>query len=159
MVDDAIGDYSLSAITPTLLAKQRDILLNGATSRGDHRSPATVNRYISALSHAFTYGVRELEWIGENPVRKMEKPSEPKGRVRFLSTEELNRLLDACKKSRNPLLYPFVLLALSTGMRYSEIANLYRQMPNPEPDDTAWGSSSLIDPKSSCIKRRTTRSA
>jgi integrase len=137
--DDAIGAYSLSAVTPNLLAKQRDILLGGATSRGDHRSPATVNRYISALSHAFTYAVRELEWLEENPIRKMERPSEPEGRERYLDEDELDRLLASCKNSRNHLLYPFVLLALSTGMRYSEIANLYRAMPNPKPQGTAWG--------------------
>ena len=137
--DESIGPYSLSAVSPTLLAKQRDILLNGATSRCDHLSPATVRRYIAALSHAFTYAVRELEWLNENPIRKMEKPSEPKGRERYLKKDELERLLESCKTSRNQLLYPFVLLALSTGMRYSEIANLYRVMPNPEPIGTAWG--------------------
>ena len=33
-------------------------------------------------------------------------------------------LLDACLESENPLLYPFVVLLLSTGCRYSEIRKL-----------------------------------
>ena len=59
-----------------------------------------------------------------NPVSRIRKPTEPRGRVRFLSKEERERLLKACKESKNKHLYTIVLMALSTGMRYSEIINL-----------------------------------
>ena len=45
-------------------------------------------------------------------------------RTRYLSDEERERLLRECQQSRNPLLYEIVTLALSTGMRRSEILNL-----------------------------------
>lgn len=44
--------------------------------------------------------------------------------MRFLSDEERRRLLKACQASSNCYLYPVVVLALSTGMRYVEIMRL-----------------------------------
>src|SRR5262249_9707170 len=46
------------------------------------------------------------------------------GRVRFLSDEERQRLLESCKVSSNPYLYIIVVLALSTGARRGELLNL-----------------------------------
>jgi integrase len=57
-------------------------------------------------------------------MRKVTKPSESRGRVRFLSDEERKCLLNACKESPNPHLHIVVVLALSTGMRQAEIMNL-----------------------------------
>ncbi len=57
-------------------------------------------------------------------MRKVTKPKESRGRVRFLSEDERPRLLKACKESSNPSLYPVVVLALSTGMRQGEIMRL-----------------------------------
>src|SRR5262249_44540519 len=87
-------------------------------------APATVVRYMASLSSVFTLCYREWEWIDENPILKVAKPREPRGRVRFLDDEERQRFLTACKTSSNPLLYPFVILALSTGMRTGEILSL-----------------------------------
>lgn len=121
---DQLGNYALSEITPSLIAEYRDRLAGGITVRGKPRSPATVVRYMAALSHVFTIAVREWEWLEDNPMRKVTKPKESRGRVRFLSDDERTRLLKACKVSSNPYLYPVVVLALSTGMRYSEIMGL-----------------------------------
>ncbi len=62
--------------------------MKGLTPTGEVRSPATVKRYLAALSQAFTYAVKELELINENPVSKVTKPTEPRGRVRWLSKDE-----------------------------------------------------------------------
>jgi integrase len=75
---------------------------------------------MAALSHAFTIVVREWGWLDVSPMTKVSKPKEPRGRVRFLSDDERERLLDACKASYNPYLYPAVVLALSTGTRKME---------------------------------------
>lgn len=55
---------------------------------------------------------------------KVKKPSEPRGRVRFLSDEEREALLQACRDSSNPWLYLAVVVALSTGMRNGELMSL-----------------------------------
>jgi integrase len=139
---DCVGDYALAAVTPKLLAEHRDKLLAGATTRGDRRSPATVNRYIAALSHAYTHAIRELEWTTDNPVRRLAKPSEPAGRVRYLDDDERARLFDACRSSRSTALYPIVLIAISTGMRQAELLNLHWRLPPCPPDTGAW---SVVD--------------
>lgn len=108
-----IGDYLLSDITPPLIVESRDLL-------AESRSPATVVRYIAALSHMFTIATNEWQWVQENPAKKVTKPTEPDGRVRFLDDDERQRLLQACRESSSPLLYPCVILAISTGMRQAE---------------------------------------
>jgi integrase len=121
---DKLGAYALADITPAKIAECRDFLLSESTSRGDKRSNSTVVRYLAALSHAFSIAVREWQWIEDSPVRKITKPKESRGRLRFLSDEERQLLLNECKQSKNSHLYHIVLIALATGMRRGEILNL-----------------------------------
>lgn len=119
-----IGFHLLADITPSLIAQHRDNLLSTTTYRGTKRSPSTVIRYLSALSHVCTIAVNEFGWMDDNPLRKVTKPKSPQGRVRFLDDEERIRLLDACKASKSKHLYTVVVLAISTGMRQGEIMSL-----------------------------------
>ncbi len=124
-----IGAYTLNLITPCLLAKYRDVLASEPNSRAtkslnEKKSNATVNRYIACLSIVLTKAYKELEWIDENPMLKVDKLKEPKGRTRFLSKEEQQALLQACQQSKSPLLYLLVVLALSTGARHGELINI-----------------------------------
>ena len=79
---------------------------------------------MAALFHVFTVGSNEWAWIQDNPMRRVRKPKEPRGRVRFLDHAEKTRILDACKASDCEHLYTVAVLAPSTGMRQSEILNL-----------------------------------
>lgn len=119
-----IGSYSLADITPALIAEQRDFLLSEVTLRGAKRSPATTNRYLAALSHAFTIALKEWGWLENNPMGRITKPKEPRGRVRFLSDAERDALLEAAKNSKCEALYLIVVLCLSTGARKMEIVGL-----------------------------------
>ncbi len=124
-----LGYYKLYDLRPTLIAEYRDKLLTEksekAKTKEKLRSPATVVRYLSSLSVAVSYAVKEWAWMDENPVLKVRKPIEPRGRVRFLTNEERQDLLTQCqKKDIHPFLYPLVVLALSTGARWSELLNL-----------------------------------
>jgi integrase len=121
------GGETLDAITPARIAKWRDELMatptfrNGGTGK---RSNADVNRALAALSAAMKHGINELGWIEANPVKRVTKPKEAGGRIRFLSDEELPRLLAAVRASSHPDLLPAVLLALTTGARSGEILGL-----------------------------------
>lgn len=128
-----LGAYSLAEITPQRVGEVRDKLL------GEGRAPATVNRYLAALSVAMRHAAREWEWIERAPTENVSRKSEPRGRIRFLSEEERDRLLAACKVSFNPLLYPAVALSLATGMRQGECMNLYWKDPKYPPPEEAWG--------------------
>jgi len=125
-----LGSYALADITPALIVECRDKLLTEPTPRGEQRTPATVVRYMAALSHAFTIAVNEWQWLETSPMGKVKKPTEPRGRVRFLDDEDRIKLLQACKESPNPLLYPCVILALSSGMRQGELMGLKWQDVN-----------------------------
>lgn len=121
---DEVGCHALIDVTPAMIAQCRDKLGNEITKRHSARSPATVNRYIAALSVAFTTAVKEWGWLDDNPMLKIVKPKESRGRVRFLEDSERARLLQACQESSNPYIYTVVVLALSTGMRQGEIMGL-----------------------------------
>lgn len=132
---DRLGSHTLADVTSVQIAESRDKLLTeplkprsknpkkiSETPR--YRAPATVVKFLAALSNVYTKAEKEWGWIEGNPVRKVEKPKLPRGRVRFLSDDERERLLEACKQSDSPILYMVVVLALSTGMRKAEIMGL-----------------------------------
>lgn len=121
---DKLGSYLLSDITPALIASCRDELLSSMTRFGRKMSNTTVLRYLAALSHVFTVAMREWGWVEETPLTKISKPKIGLLRARFLSDEERERLLAACRDSTNQYLYPAVVLALATGMRRAEILTL-----------------------------------
>lgn len=119
-----IGQLSLADLTPAVIVEHRDCLAAGTTKKGTKRAPATVNRYLEALSHPLTVACREWGWVDSNPMRKVSKLKQPSGRVRYLSDDERLRLLNACRESDHPYLELIVILALSTGARKGEILNL-----------------------------------
>lgn len=125
---EAIGDVALAEVTPALIAEMRDRLLvepaKYAKRQTKLRTPATVNRYLATLSRAFTTAAKEWHWLDANPLRNVSKKTEPRGRVRYLSNDELTALLQACKRSELPVLHLIVLVALTTGMRRGEILAL-----------------------------------
>ena len=88
------------------------------------RAPATVVRYMGALSHALNTAVIEWGWIDKSPMIGVRKPKVDNERRRFLSDDEIQRVLTEAKGSENRFLYTVVLLALSTGMRLTEIMSL-----------------------------------
>ncbi|MBN2478634.1 MAG: site-specific integrase [Parachlamydiales bacterium] len=119
-----IGSFLLSDISTAIISEQRNKLLEGITSRKNKRSSATVIRYLAALSHVFTIAIKEWNLLEISPIKNLSRLKEPKGRIRFLNEEERKRLLEQCKKSKNPYLFSIVVLAISTGMRQGEILNL-----------------------------------
>lgn len=121
---NALGCYLLVDITPALIVQERERLHQQPTPKGPSRSPATVNRYLAALSHALSVAVMEWGWLNESPMKKVKRLQEPRGRDRFLSKTEIDRLLEVAKKGTSPHLYLIVVLAVATGMRQGEILNL-----------------------------------
>ncbi|MGD9637942.1 MAG: tyrosine-type recombinase/integrase [Alphaproteobacteria bacterium] len=119
-----IGIYTLADLTTSLISQTRQKLIETPTEKGSKRSNSTVNRYTTALTTVLNVAVNEWEWLENNPMLKLKKLKEPRGRVRYLSEEEKEALLNACKESSSSHLYHVVFLALSTGARFGEIINL-----------------------------------
>lgn len=120
-----LGELELANLTPAIIGESRDELLAGGKRKG-----STVNRYLAALSHVITTAYKEWGWLPENPMVTVKKMKEPRGRVRFLTDDERERLLAACedvgKENRKPLT-TIVTLALATGARKNEILSLRRE--------------------------------
>lgn len=121
----AVGHLLLSDLSVTTIKTHRDKLAATKKQRGGgDRSGADVNRTLAALSSALSFAVKELEWIDTNPMRRVAKFKESRGRVRYLTETELPALLAACRESGNDDLLLAVLLALSTGARQAEVMTL-----------------------------------
>lgn len=118
-----LGDYLLSDLTPERITQSRDKLRRLGAS-GRPVTPSTVNRYLACLSIVLSAAVKDWHWISDNPSRQVRKLVEARGRTRFLSETERVRLLKVCQKSPNRMLYPAVLLSITTGVRQSECLNL-----------------------------------
>lgn len=116
-----IGHNLLADITPASISELKAKI---------GKSPATVDKYLKNLSHAFSVAVNDWGWLEDNPVKKVKSPKLPRGRVRFLDEAERTKLLTACKESSNAWLYPCVVLALATGMRQGELMGLSWQAVN-----------------------------
>ena len=121
---DLLGDVRLSALTPNRILQAKSIIAEQKTRYDKLVSNATVNRYHAALAHVLQVAEIQYGWIESNPIRKVPKLKEPQGRVRFLSDEEQAALIEACSNSTNQFLLTIVLIAITTGMRKSEITNL-----------------------------------
>jgi integrase len=98
----------------------------GIAETDRERSPATINRYLTALGGAFRIAIAR-GWFGvrENPAHGIGREPEHNDRHgRRLSEDEREALLMACDASASPALGLIVRLALATGMRRGEILGL-----------------------------------
>jgi integrase len=109
---DEFGTAQLSAITPLMVDSYM-------SRRAAMRKPATVNRELRTLHHMFR---KAQEWgkALANPAKDHRPLRANNRRLRFLSLEEITRLLSAA----DDILRPVVLVALHTGFRRSELFRL-----------------------------------
>jgi len=121
--ESKLGAYLLADVRPSLIIETRKALFDKETPRGKPMSESTANRYMATLSHCFTWATKELQWMSDNPVFKVQAFKEPDGVIRFLSDEERAALLESAK-AKSPDLHTIIILALSTGARRNEILGL-----------------------------------
>ncbi len=107
-----------------------------AVWRSQTVSSGTVRREIGVLSAAFNHAIKKRHWRIENPCVGADKPQDPKGRVRFLTRAEAQKLIQAAHapidkqgnrlpdQDRSPVLRDFIELTLNTGCRKGELLNL-----------------------------------
>lgn len=87
--------------------------------------PGTINRELAALSHLFTKAV-EWGWLDHRPAT-IKRLKENGGRIIYLTVDQIQRLLNAAQEDQNIQIYPFILIALETSMRRSEIFSIRRE--------------------------------
>ena len=94
-------------------------------SRGTKTKPATINRELATLSHLFNKAV-EWGWIDFKKI-KIKRLKADNGRIVYLTTDQVNRLLAAAREDQNIQIYPFILVGLETSMRKNEILSIRRE--------------------------------
>jgi integrase len=82
----------------------------------------TVRNELTVLRHMLRLAHRKWNYLDRVP--EIEMPKAPRGRTRYLSEDEIKRLLAACARSKNTHLPAIVTLAINTGMRKNEILRL-----------------------------------
>lgn len=122
---DKIGHLKCSELTSSILADCKRLLIseNCIKPAGKQRGNSTINKYLMALSAVITFGMKEYKLWTVNPMHDVEKRKLPDLRTRFLSEDEI-KILKAGARKKSYRLYIFVLIALTTGGRYSEIREL-----------------------------------
>lgn len=108
------GQATLAEITPKVIVQYK------AKRYQDGVKPATINREMALMKHAFNLAIKEWEWAKENPVSRVSFEKEDNKRDRWLRQEEETRLLSACQL----WVQEIVITALHTGMRMGEILAL-----------------------------------
>jgi integrase len=92
------------------------------SKRMKRNKPSTVNRILATLKHMVNKGV-QWEMANDNTLRQVRNVKlleENNKRLRFLSIEECQTLIECCQ----PHLKPIVMTAMHTGMRRGEIFGL-----------------------------------
>ncbi|MDE2056392.1 MAG: site-specific integrase [Betaproteobacteria bacterium] len=119
LLKKVFGAYKVATLHSSQVAKFRDQRIQSGISG------ATVIKELNTLSHVIDIATKE--WgimLQNNPVKQIRKPKVSQGRSRRLEQGEEKMLLEACRKSRNPLVESMVVFAIETGMRLSEILSL-----------------------------------
>jgi integrase len=112
---DVFGTYSISSITT------KDVQMFIGKLKGE-MSASSVNRFLSLLARMFNLAI---QWgiLQVNPCKGIGKAKELK-RERFLTKEEIKRLLTALDNSENQIAANAIKLLLFTGTRKNEILTL-----------------------------------
>jgi integrase len=134
---DAISQHSLASLTPELIANYRDKRLNDISQKtGRSRSTQTVRHELSLLSRVINHAMKEwgIALPHGNPCLQIRMPSQAKSRERRLTEGEEEKLLTACRQSRNIWLCPVVIFAIETAMRAGEILETWEKDPSGKVD-------------------------
>jgi integrase len=111
---DFFGDMTLTNLSKRHVGEYK------AKRRLDEAAPATINKELGLLKHAFNLAVKEWEWLNTNAISSVSLEPVNNARDRWLTWEEERALLEVCPG----WLKEIVVFALNTGMRLGEIVNL-----------------------------------
>lgn len=103
----------LRGITPQLIESYKKFRLEGGTKA------STINTELNTLKAALNRAVA-LGYLPSNPCREVKKLKTPRKQVRFLSRDEVRKLLEA----GNGRMRPIVETLLYTGLRRDELTHL-----------------------------------
>jgi integrase len=125
-------ERDLTIINRHAMALWGDLLVSKITAKNieDYKrtrleevAPTTVNRELNTIKNLFRKAV-EWRYLSQSPAAEVRRIKTGKQPFRFLSSEEIETLLDACAQRHNHHFSGIVVMALNTGMRKGEILTL-----------------------------------
>ena len=109
-------EKSLSSITTFDIERYKKFRL------GKNATSGTINRELAVISHLFTKAM-EWRWIDHKPAI-IKRLKENPGRIIYLTTQQIKKLIESAKEDQNPHVYPFIVIGLETSMRHMEILSI-----------------------------------
>ena len=96
----------------------RELIDYIAQTKANETSPSTANRYLALIRAILRKACNDWEWLDKIP--KIRLFPEPKRRIRWLTPEQVKKLLSELPQHQQDMM----IFALSTGLRQSNIINL-----------------------------------
>ncbi len=116
-INPIIGNKTLDEISPFDIEKIKKEMMD------KNKSPRTIEYALAIIRQVFNKAIEWGVFNGTNPTTRVKKPKKDNRRIRFLTKEEAQMLLDELKK-HSMQDYEMAYISLYTGMRFGEIANL-----------------------------------
>lgn len=122
-INPALGQYPLRAVTHADIQKFIDSLTD------DGAAPATVKQYMGIIRRAYNIAQETLIeglpiFSGKNPATGLRLPAVHNSRERYLTADEVSRLIAAAANLKSPDLHDAIILSLNTGLRLGELMRL-----------------------------------
>lgn len=135
-ISPVIGSLALADVAPFHLEQMKKKMSDAGAA------PRSIRYALAVVRQVFNFSRRNGLFNGDSPTSKVKMPQSDNRRLRFLSHEEADRLLESLER-RSIDLYEMALLSLHSGMRAGEIFSL------------TWGD---VDLKRGIISLRDTKS-
>ncbi len=116
-VSPVIGNKAMKKVSPLDIERIKKTMADAG------RSPRTIQYCLAVIRQIFNLARKLDMYMGDNPISRVSKPKFDNRRLRFLSHEEAEILLNALKGKSNQL-HDMALLSLHCGLRAGEIFNL-----------------------------------
>ncbi len=116
-VSPILGHLPMKDIKPFHLEKLKKVMTDGG------QSPRSVEYALSVVRQVFNVAKRLGSFEGENPTAKVKFPKPDNARMRFLTHDEADKLLESLKRKSTDV-HDMTMLSLHCGLRFGEIASL-----------------------------------
>ncbi|HGM5455176.1 TPA: tyrosine-type recombinase/integrase [Serratia marcescens] len=124
---ESMGDPTAHEFNATMFSSYRKKRLSGEivrTARVKQVSPRTMNLELAYFRAVFNELKRLGHWKLDNPLANVRPFKSEESELAYLEQEEISKLLEQCKASRNESTYWVASICLATGARWDEAESL-----------------------------------
>lgn len=126
-IQEVLGNPLACNFNARDFSSYREKRLSGELSRTERIKkvkPRTLNLELAYLLAMFNELIRLGQWNGDNPVKNVRPFRLDESEMSYLTLDQIEILLEECKKSKANDLLMIVKICLATGARWSEAENL-----------------------------------